>query len=495
MIALFANMSHAQKNKIISLGTFAAFGAIIIGVIFYMLYNALIDQAKARLDTNSDILRMYFEAEFKGNYTLQDGKLRIGDHVINNDFESIDKVTKVIGGVATIFAGDTRVATNVIEENGQRAVGTKMPQGEIHDTLLRKGESFVGEADVLGEKYLVAYDPIKSASGDVVGIISVALKKADRVKVVWDLVINVAVVTLILGFIMQVVQKKQSDAARRTVMNELAERLETGVKGVVAGVSAAATEMQGSAKAMSNIAEETSNQATVVSAAAEEASTNVQTVASAAEELNTSIHEINNQIENSVKMAKSCVTEAEATSAVMQTLSTGATDIGHVVELIENIAAQVNLLALNATIEAARAGDAGKGFAVVANEVKTLANQAGSAAQDITKQITDIQGQTTRAVETIARITSSVNKMNEITTAIASAAEEQSAATKEISRSIQETAAGTGEVTKNIVGVTRAASETGAASTQVLETAAQLAKESETLRNVIDSFLHDIREG
>lgn len=53
----------------------------------------------------------------------------------------------------------------------------------------------------------------------------------------------------------------------------------------------------------------------------------------------------------------------------------------------EKIAKQTNLLALNATIEAARAGEYGKGFAVVAGEVKNLATQATTNAQDLRTQV------------------------------------------------------------------------------------------------------------
>ncbi|MDR3441252.1 cache domain-containing protein [Telmatospirillum sp.] len=290
-------------------------------------------------------------------------------------------------------------------------------------------------------------------------------------------------------------QKMHAAADRHALMNKLADDFEHHVRDVVTTVSSAATEMQSSAKSMAAIADGTSLQAEAVAAAAGEAASNIQTVASASEELTASIGEINRQIGDSVKVAASCVSEAEATSEVMQSLSKAAIDIGAIVKLIEGIASQVNLLALNATIEAARAGEAGRGFAVVANEVKNLANQVGSAAQDITRQITGIQGQTSHAATTIENITTTIRRVNEISTTIASAVEEQGAATKEISRSIQETSEGTNEVTRNISGVTQAASETGTASAQLLETAGQLAKESEMLRRVVDDFIAKVREG
>ena len=154
---------------------------------------------------------------------------------------------------------------------------------------------------------------------------------------------------------------------------------------------------------------------------------------------------------------------------------------------------QTNLLALNATIEAARAGDAGKGFAVVASEVKSLASQTAKATEEIRAQIGEIQAATGQTVAAIRSIGSTIRQMNEIATAIASAVEEQGAATQEIATNVQQAAQGTGEIATNIEGVSRAASDTGAAASQVLSAAGELSRQSETLRRDVDQFLATVR--
>ena len=167
-------------------------------------------------------------------------------------------------------------------------------------------------------------------------------------------------------------------------------------------------------------------------------------------------------------MANEAVDQARNTNNRVSELSKAAARIGEVVELINTIAGQTNLLALNATIEAARAGDAGRGFAVVASEVKALAEQTSKATGEIGQQITGIQAATEKSVGAIQAISSTIEKLSEISSTIAAAVEEQGAATQEISRNVQQAARGTQQVSANITDVQRGAGETGTASSQVL---------------------------
>ena len=120
-----------------------------------------------------------------------------------------------------------------------------------------------------------------------------------------------------------------------------------------------------------------------------------------------------------------------------QRLSSAAQAMVGIVEVINDIASQINLLALNATIESARAGEAGKGFAVVANEVKNLANQAKGATEHISKEIDGLRGISDEVVGALTVIKKSIEDVREYVTSTAAAVEEQSAATNEISTSTQ----------------------------------------------------------
>ena len=288
-------------------------------------------------------------------------------------------------------------------------------------------------------------------------------------------------------------QKQRAEIDKKAAMHRMADEFEASVKGVVEIVSSAATELQSTAQAMSSTAEEAQRQSAVVASASGQASTNVQTVASAAEELSGSISEISRQVTESARIAGDAVNEANQTNEQMRSLDQAAQQIGDVVKLIADIAGQTNLLALNATIEAARAGEAGKGFAVVASEVKSLATQTAKATDEISAKVAEIQDATGRSVQAIQGIGRTIGRINEIATTIASAVEEQGAATQEISRNVQQAAAGTSEVSNTIVGVTKAAADTGTASGQVLTSAGDLATQSEMLRAQVDGFIAKIR--
>lgn len=100
------------------------------------------------------------------------------------------------------------------------------------------------------------------------------------------------------------------------------------------------------------------------------------------------------EIANAVSGLQGMTEEVKMATESMQKLNRRSEEIGTIITTITGIAGQTNLLALNAAIEAARAGTAGRGFAVVAEEVRKLAEQSGSAADQITRLIQAVQADT-----------------------------------------------------------------------------------------------------
>ncbi len=241
-------------------------------------------------------------------------------------------------------------------------------------------------------------------------------------------------------------------------------------------LAAASAELNATATQLSSNAERSTSIANSTASASEEVSQGVRTVATNTEEMSASIKEIARNAAEASTTSTMTLKQAQATNVTITKLGESSQEIGNVIKVISSIAQQTNLLALNATIEAARAGDAGRGFAVVANEVKELAKQTAKATEDITNKITGIQKDSTGAVEAVAAIGQTIEKLNGIAGAIAASVEEQAATTNEVSRVVQESAKGVQSITSNVKMVSQSASETLTGANQLLLAAKSLSE-------------------
>jgi methyl-accepting chemotaxis protein len=267
-------------------------------------------------------------------------------------------------------------------------------------------------------------------------------------------------------------------------------------------ISVAAVHLQSLAGQLLTGNETTARQAAVVAAATEEMSTNVGSVAAAAEEMSINIGAVSDNatamankmrsVAAAVEVLRECITDVAKharsghsiagevasrsvqASQAMETLGQAAMEIGKVTEVIKRIAERTNLLALNATIEAASAGEAGKGFAVVANEVKELANQCATAAEDITDRIGGVQRNTDDAVRMIRSMTDVIAQLSEASRSISTNAEDQSRAVGEIASDVaavdsgvERTASAIAEVVQGANDVSRGAGELSQGSADV----------------------------
>jgi hypothetical protein len=110
--------------------------------------------------------------------------LHFGATKMNNNFVLVDEVQKEVGATATIFvkSGDqfVRVATNVKNDDGSRFTDTTLDPSGKAMAAIAKGESYFGEADILGSSYLTGYEPFRDASSNVIGIYYVGYLKNFR---------------------------------------------------------------------------------------------------------------------------------------------------------------------------------------------------------------------------------------------------------------------------------------------------------------------------
>jgi methyl-accepting chemotaxis protein len=286
-------------------------------------------------------------------------------------------------------------------------------------------------------------------------------------------------------------QEAERDArlTRTQNLDTCIKAFEAEVATILATFAAAATELDAAAGSMSARAGETAARSSAALAIAGETSVDVQTVTEAAEKLSASIAEIAGQVARSSAVAHGAVEQAHSANGTVEGLAVAAQKIGDVVTLIRTIAGQTNLLALNATIEAARAGEHGKGFAVVASEVKHLAGQTARATEEISSHISAIQSASSAAVEVIRAIGATIAEISEISSTIARAVDQQGESTREIAGNVHHAATGTREMSASISGMSQASEEVGVAAAHVLHSADELAGQSGTLKQRVESFL------
>lgn len=100
--------------------------------------------------------------------------LYFGSVKMNNSFDLVDEVVKEHDGTASLFvrsgAEFVRIATTIRLPDGSRAVGTILdPTGPAIEKI-GKGEPYYGEAMILGKHYYTGYEPVRTPSGEVIGI-------------------------------------------------------------------------------------------------------------------------------------------------------------------------------------------------------------------------------------------------------------------------------------------------------------------------------------
>lgn len=296
----------------------------------------------------------------------------------------------------------------------------------------------------------------------------------------------------------EAVKERDRERMRQNHVEGLINRFRGLMENVTADVHEKTGVMTEIAARVRSISQEASGAAAQARDASASSSDNVQTVAAAAEEMSAAIHEIMNQSERASGVIGTATGVAQKTDDSVSSLAAAVEKIGTVVEMIRAIAEQTNLLALNATIEAARAGEAGKGFAVVAAEVKELSTQTAKATEEISSQISAVQGLTNDAVASIREISGSIEMITEVTGAITTAVGEQSIATQEISQSITMASTETGNAVASAETVDRAIQATAGEAETVDTVSSEVKKVAEEMAKGIAGFLeemaHDVRE-
>jgi two-component system, NtrC family, sensor kinase len=120
---------------------------------------------------------------------MEEGRLRgilYAAVLLNNNSEFVDRFKRLVFrdekirgkevGTTTLFLGDIRVATNVVDSEGRRAIGTQV-SSEVYRRVFEEGKTWVDEAFVVNNWYLSGYSPIFDIDHKPLGILYVGILK------------------------------------------------------------------------------------------------------------------------------------------------------------------------------------------------------------------------------------------------------------------------------------------------------------------------------
>ena len=264
------------------------------------------------------------------------------------------------------------------------------------------------------------------------------------------------------------------------ILNKLKE-VETGLSQTIYNVKESSDQVSAGADQLAERAQGLAEGATDQAAALEELTASVNEVASHVAENTESTDRVHDQAKEVSLKADHGTAKMKELIESMKHISDTTNDIQTVIEKIESIASQTNLLSLNASIEAARAGEAGRGFAVVAEQIKELAEESASSAEEtrvmLTNSLNQVEIGSSVADETSQFMAEMIEQLDAVVTEVAKirqVSDRQAESVKQISQAIEQ-----------VNGVVQ---ENSATSEQVSATSQELSASAEGLDEMISGF-------
>lgn len=412
--------------------------------------NELIDSTYLRLKACSTSVEQYFTWDIREDILEKD----------DISYQFIDSLQEE-HIEQTLFMGDERFITSIVDEDGKRIEGTKADP-KVWETVKAGNDYAADGMKINGERYYVYYMPVRSDDGEILGMAFSGERESAVRNAISGMLRSLVLLagcmivlfTAILVYLSFKIRKPLLATAEyidcvangdlsgnlevKSVIREVttliraSAALKDKLNSIVTEVDGHAMQLDNNMESLNVLASASSKGANQIRQAIDELSKTAVSLAENVQSVNTSMMEMGNNVtaihsetvtlnENSDKMDHAnrnasesmnlVLTSSHTSSAIIEEMivqvkatNEAIASISKAVELISDITSQTNLLSLNASIEAARVGQAGRGFAVVATEIKQLADQSSQGAAVIKNIVDDILEKSNKSVELTERM-------------------------------------------------------------------------------------------
>ena len=412
--------------------------------------NELIDSTYLRLKACSTSVEQYFTWDIREDILEKD----------DISYQFIDSLQEE-HIEQTLFMGDERFITSIVDEDGKRIEGTKADP-KVWETVKAGNDYMADGVKINGERYYVYYMPVRSDDGEILGMAFSGERESAVRNAISGMLRSLVLLagcmivlfTAILVYLSFKIRKPLLATAEyidcvangdlsgnlevKSVIREVttliraSAALKDKLNSIVTEVDGHAMQLDNNMESLNVLASASSKGANQIRQAIDELSKTAVSLAENVRSVNAGMMEMGNNVtaihsetvtlnENSDKMDHAnrnasesmnlVLTSSHTSSAIIEEMivqvkatNEAIASISKAVELISDITSQTNLLSLNASIEAARAGQAGRGFAVVATEIKQLADQSSQGAAAIKNIADDILEKSNKSVELTERM-------------------------------------------------------------------------------------------
>ena len=333
---IFMNDKNKKRKKglmwrLILIAVIPTLLAGVMAIIFGMvsLTDSLEEQIYEELKTVTYTVGGMLDEVDDGAYIEKSGVISKGKFQLTNNVDFLDRIKEANNLEVTVFYGDTRILTTILDENGERVIGTKATD-DIIDKVLNNEQDYKGSVKLFGDKYLAYYTPLRDKNGSPAGMIFAGKHLNSVQKAIWTNTIKsgvgigiilILVIVVIILFVLKIkrriwfVNQYLEEIAKGNLAAELNDKvlkdkteigsmgdtaivLNRELKTILGDMVAAFENMRETSHKLESMADITNRSTDEVTKAVEEIATGAMSQAEETQQATDNVIDMGNQIEN-----------------------------------------------------------------------------------------------------------------------------------------------------------------------------------------------------